>query len=124
MQSAEVTALSAALAMPPPAVVAAAAGTILDNDSRSEVSDAGLVVWLRLAAETIEARSAAGEHRPWPDEDRTGWIERTVDGRRGLYEEVADLILDADTTSPDALASQIIGELGGERAKAARARRG
>jgi shikimate kinase len=111
MHSAEVTALSAALAMVPPAVVAAAGGTILDPEARSEIATAGLAVWLRIAPETVEERSASGDHRPWPDADRVGWIARAMGERHGLYEEVADLILDADLESPEALADRILEEV-------------
>ena len=111
MHSAELTALSAALAMPPPAVVAAAGGTILDPESRSEVAGAGLVVWLRMAAGTVVARSARGDHRPWPDDDRAAWIARAVKERENLYAEVADLVVDADDTSPAAVVDRIIRKL-------------
>jgi shikimate kinase len=108
MHSAEITALSAALAMPPPAVVAAAGGTILDPGARAEMADAGLVVWLRITAATARFRSGGGDHRPWPDADRTAWIARVLEEREGLYAEVADLTLDADRQSPQALAERIM----------------
>jgi len=120
MHSAELTTLSAALAMPAPAIVAAAGGTILDRGARSELADAGHVVWLRVAAETVEGRSARGTHRPWPDADRAAWISRAVAEREGLYAEVADLTLDADDASPSALTDRIIRELGDRDAPAGR----
>jgi shikimate kinase len=112
MQSAELTALSAALAMPRPAVVAAAGGTILDPEARSQVAGAGLVVWLRIAGRTIAARSARGDHRPWPDDDRDRWIADALAERENLYAEVADLVVDADDKAPAAVADRIIRELG------------
>ena len=120
MHAAELTALSAALAMPAPAVVAAAGGTILDRGARSEVGDAGYVVWLRVAPETVVGRSARGTHRPWPDTDRAGWINRAVGEREDLYAEVADLTLDADDASPSAMADRIIRALGEMEAQAGR----
>jgi shikimate kinase len=116
MRAAELTALSAALAMPPPSVVAAAGGTILDPGARSDLADASLVVWLRIGAETAGARTGGDDHRPWPDADRPGWIARALEERRDLYAEVADIALDADDASPDALADRIIGSLGAQRA--------
>ena len=118
MHAAEVSALRAALAMPAPAVVAAAGGTILDPDARGELAAAGLVVWLRVARETVEQRSAGGAHRPWPDDDRAGWIARALETRERLYQEVADLVLDADALAPEALAAQIMGELEGTSVQA------
>ena len=120
MHSAELTALSAALAMPSPAIVAAAGGTILDREARSEVADAGYVVWLRVARGTVEGRSARGTHRPWPDADRAGWISRAVAERDGLYAAVADLTLAADNVSASSLADRIIRELAAGEALAAR----
>ena len=107
--------------MPAPAIVAAAGGTILDRGARSEVGDAGYVVWLRVAPETVEGRSAHGSHRPWPDADRAGWIGRALEERQDLYAEVADLTLDADDASPSALADRIIRELGDREAAGIRA---
>jgi shikimate kinase len=118
MHAAEVTALRAALAMPAPAIVAAAGGTILDSDARADLTDAGLVVWLRVAGKTVKQRSAGGAHRPWPDDDRAGWITRALETRERLYREVADLVLDADAQAPDALAERIISELEGTSAPA------
>lgn len=116
MHAAELTALSAALAMPTPSVVAAAGGTILDPAARSDVAHSGLVVWLRIRATTVQARSARGDHRPWPDDDRAAWIGRAVDERHGLYADVADLTLDADDASPAAVAERILRELDKRRA--------
>jgi len=78
------------------------------------------VVWLRVAAETVEGRSARGSHRPWPDADRAAWISPAVAEREGLYAEVADLTLDADDASPSALTDRIIRELGDRDAPAGR----
>jgi shikimate kinase len=118
MQSAELTTLSAALAMPAPAIVAAAGGTILDRGARLELADAGHVVWLRVAAGTVEGRSARGTHRPWPDADRAGWISRALAERETLYAEVADLTIDADDASPSTLVDRIIRDVGGREAQA------
>jgi shikimate kinase len=121
MHVAEVTALSAALARPLPAIVTAAAGTILDPAARSEIADAGLVVWLRITAKTAEARSAPGDHRPWPDGDRAGWIARAVEERESLYAGVADLTLDADAARPSVLANRIVDEMWRQEARPRRA---
>ncbi|HEX6475242.1 MAG TPA: shikimate kinase [Candidatus Limnocylindria bacterium] len=111
MHSAEQSVLRAALAMPPPSVLAAAGGTILDPEARAELADSGMVVWLRVTGQTVHRRSAAGAHRPWPDADRAGWIAQAVEARDGLYREVADLVLDADARTPQALADHILDEL-------------
>ena len=108
MHSAEVTALSAALAMPPPAVVAAAGGTILDQGRVPRLRPPGW--WSGFASPSKRSRSVrrvetigpgpmttvpAGSHAPWPSGN-------------ALYAEVADLILDADTVAPPTLADRIM----------------
>jgi shikimate kinase len=108
MHAAEVAALCATLAMPAPSIVAAAGGTILDGAARAEMASAGLVVWLRITAATAHTRSAEGDHRPWPDDDRASWIPRAVKEREKLYADVADLILDADDEQPAVLADRIV----------------
>ena len=115
MHAAELAALSAALAMPAPSVVTAAGATVRDTGARTDLRDAGLVVWLRIRPETIMARSARGDHRPWPDADRARWISHALDERESLYDEVADLVLDADRASPASLADRILRELGKPR---------
>lgn len=111
MHAAEVSVLRTALAMPPPLVVAAAGGAILDPEARAELADCGLVVWLRVTGQTVERRSVAGAHRPWPDDDHARWIAEAMETRESLYREVTDLVLDADALTPQALADQILDEL-------------
>jgi shikimate kinase len=112
MHAAEVTALTATLGEEPPAIVAAAGGTILDPAARDAMAAAGFVVWLRTTAVTAERRSSGEAHRPWPDPDRAAWIARAMAERAPLYAEVADLVLDADDVRPEALANRILDAVG------------
>src|SRR5918999_292246 len=50
LRAAETAALVAGTEVEPPAIVATAAGTILDSDNRRRIAEAGLVAWLRAPA--------------------------------------------------------------------------
>jgi shikimate kinase len=109
--AAEVEALRAGLAKATPSIVSAAGGTIVDQAARKALAANGLVVWLRVDAATIHERAGGGDHRPWPDPDRLGWIRSALTTRQALYESVAQLILDADHAAPSALADQILAHI-------------
>src|SRR5690606_33137985 len=74
MRRAEARARHDGLAMPPPVIVATAAGTVLDPDQRDALRRAGLVVWLRAPAGVLAARAVGAAHRPWLEEDAPGWF--------------------------------------------------
>jgi shikimate kinase len=105
--AAEVRALEAGLAEPPPAIVAAAGGTIVDASARTMLAGAGVVVWVQVTEKTVMERSEGGEHRPWPEADRRAWIRRAIGEREALYRSVADLVLPADDASPASVADEI-----------------
>jgi shikimate kinase len=107
LRAAEIAALDAMLAMPPPCIVAAAAGTIVDPGARARMAAAGFVVWLRIDTATILARGAGGG-RPWRPGDRAAWVATAVRERGPLYEEVADLVLDADRQPVERLVDSIL----------------
>jgi shikimate kinase len=109
--AAEVEALRAGLAAEAPSIVSAAGGTIVDAGARELLAHSGFVVWLRAGEETILRRGEAGEHRPWPGDDRLVWIRDALTSRNASYESVANLILDADATPPEVLADQILANL-------------
>lgn len=104
--AAEVGALRRALEAPLPCVVGVAGRVILDAGARRAI-EAGIGVWLRVRPETIRDRAAGASHRPWPAGDPMDWIRTTLAVRQPLYASVADLTLDADTTSPTELVEAI-----------------
>lgn len=108
MRAAESAALRTALAMPPPAIVATAAGTILNAGDRAQIERGGFVVWLRADAETLAARAVGAEHRPWLDRDPVGWFRAALRDRDRLYAEVADLVVDTGTARPGEAADEIV----------------
>lgn len=107
LREAESRALMRAFVTPAPRIVGAAAGTILDEDARRRLSESESVVWLRASPETLEARAAGGEHRPWIDGNAGEWIRTTLAERERLYESAADLTVDVDELSPEEVAALI-----------------
>jgi shikimate kinase len=105
--AAEVEALRAGLAAAAPSIVSAAGGTIVDPAARAALVASGMVVWLRVDATTIHERAGVGNHRPWPERDRLGWITGALAKREPLYASVAQLTLDANHALPAELADQI-----------------
>jgi shikimate kinase len=111
MREAESAALRTGLTMPPPAIVATAAGTILDAGDRAQIKQGGFVVWLQADAETLAARAVGAEHRPWLDRDPVGWFQTALEERTPLYAAVADMVVDTGTARPDEAAEAIVTKL-------------
>jgi shikimate kinase len=113
LRGAESAALRAALAVPQPAIVAVAAGVVLDPADRAVLAAASDVVWLRARPATLHARLASAEddHRPWLDRDPAGWLRETDALRAPLFASVADLVLDVDVASSDEIAGRILAAL-------------
>jgi shikimate kinase len=113
LRAAESEALAMGLEAPPPTIVGAAAGTILDPTNREQLRRAGIVVWLRASSKVLERRAMGAAHRPWLDAGGTEWIRKTVEERNPLYASAADLILDADGLTPETVARRIVEHLHG-----------
>ena len=111
LRRAEAAAMRMALGMASPAIVALAAGTILDPGHRRELAGAGLVVWLRAPAEVLGVRAAGASHRPWLDADPVGWFRSRNAERDPLYASVADLEVDTSMMDAEAAAVRIIDAL-------------
>jgi shikimate kinase len=108
LREAESAALRAGLEIPPPAIVAIAAGTIARPEDRDLMRDGGLVVWLHASPAVLAARAAGATHRPWLDDDPVGWFTRTIEERGPLYRSVADLEIDTGVTDPAAAAERVL----------------
>ena len=119
LRESEAAALTLGLRTEPPVLVGAAAGTILDADSRRGLQAAGTVVYLRADAETLEARAMGGEHRAWLDTGGGSWIRRTLKERASLYEATAHVIVDTDRREADDVAREVRSRIA-ERCDAAR----
>lgn len=107
LRAAESAALRQGLRMPAPAIVATAAGTVLDAENRRLIEDGGFVAWLRAPAGVLAERAAGSTHRPWLDDDPVGWIEATLAEREPYYAALADLEIDTAATPPEEAARLI-----------------
>lgn len=112
LRAAEAAALTAGLEAPEPAIVALAAGTVLDPGDRRRIADAGFVAWVQAPAEVLAARAAGAAHRPWLEGDPDGWFARTLAEREALYASVADLEIDTAVTGPEDAADAILAAIG------------
>ncbi|QGG97046.1 shikimate kinase [Actinomarinicola tropica] len=105
-------ALAAVLSGVGDVVVAAGGGAVLDPESRVRLADA-TVVWLDAPADVLIDRIGDTASRPLlAGDDPLGALARTLDERRPLYDEVADLRIDVATRTPDEVASRILVQLG------------
>jgi shikimate kinase len=107
LRRAELAALDAVLAVPPPVVGSIAAGVVLDPSARDRMRDA-FVVYLRATLATLTARVGSGMDRPWLGGDPELELQRLLEGRDPLYLEIADLVIDVDTAAPADIATRIV----------------
>jgi shikimate kinase len=104
----EAAVLRAAASSAEPVVVAVAGGALLEVANRTVVAEAGLVVWLRAEVATLADRVGAGEGRPLLDGDAPAALARLYQQRRPIYQAVAELTVDVDSRSPDAVVDVIV----------------
>lgn len=106
MRAAESDALALGLDVPEPAIIGAAAGTILDPANRDRLRTGGIVTWLRADADTLATRAMGAEHRPWIDSGGGSWMRDTTAERDPLYASVADITIDT-AGSPEVAAAEL-----------------
>ncbi len=99
------------LGLPPPAIIGAAAGVVLDDAAVLAIHALSRVVWLRARPETLRARIGAGVGRREEATDAL-WLARQAESRERLYADLADLVIDVDQLSPANIVDHIIGWLG------------
>lgn len=100
----EAQVLADALASTVPRVIAAAGGTVLDENNRRLLEVHHPVVWLRARPETLAGRVGSAAHRPLLDEDASDVLARLDAARRPHYEQLADIVVDVD----DLTAEQVV----------------
>jgi shikimate kinase len=100
----------AAIANPPTsAVVSVAGGAVLDAANRETLRETGDVVWLDAPARVLATRVHAGaDHRPLLGDDPEEALTRLQRQRRPLYEDLADLVVDAAERNPTQIADEIV----------------
>ena len=100
--------LAEALASEEPAVIAAAGGTILDPNNRRRMKECGTVVFLEADPGALVSRVGGQDHRPLLRDDPAGVLQQMDAVRRPLYEETADVVIDAGSLGPDAVVDRIL----------------
>ncbi len=89
-----------------PAVIAAAASVVDDEDARRALSGPCLVIWLEGDPGVLARRAGGGSHRPFagePDEQK-----RLARARAASFALTADLVVDVTTSTPATIVAQII----------------
>ncbi len=85
-------------------VVACGGGTVLDPENRELLSGTGRVVWLCAPLDVLNARVRFGSgQRPLLVED--GDLERLLAEREPVYEELADITVDASLDADEVAAA-------------------
>jgi shikimate kinase len=115
LRTAEREALIDALGRETPAVVGAAAGTVLDPVVRDRLRNGARVVWLRGRPDTLAARigdDPRSAERPRHAADLDAWLRTQAAEREPLYRAVAMLTVDVDEASPEQLADVVATALG------------
>ncbi|MHB8595060.1 MAG: shikimate kinase [Acidimicrobiales bacterium] len=115
----ESVALAACVAADGDTVVSVGGGAVLGPVNRERMKGAGPVVWLRARPETLMARLGDGSGRPLlsTSGDLRSLVSEMDAARRPLYDALADLVVDVDDLSPEAVADRVVAALpsqGGE----------
>ncbi len=119
----EAQVLEAVLGGSVPAVVSVGGGAVIDSTNRAALRAAGTVVWLRARPETLARRVGRSVDRPLltaaADASEPGdpamALARIDQQRRGLYEEVAAVVIDVDDLAPAAVAERVLDAVGPSR---------
>ena len=82
------------LASPPPSVIAAAGGSVLNSSTRARLRESGTVVWMRAPVDVLVGRTSRGTHRPALANDPRATLTQMETDREALYGEVADVTVD------------------------------
>ncbi len=122
-RSEEARVLEAVLGGSVPAVVSVGGGAVIDDTNRAALRAAGTVVWLRARPETLARRVGRSADRPLltaaADVSEPGGpatvLARIDRERRGLYEEVATVVIDVDDLAPAAVAERVLDAMGPSR---------
>ena len=103
----EAEALEEALATTSDCVVAAAGGTVLREENRARLQDAGTVIWLRADPAELAERVRNGVHRPLLADDPEEVLRELDANRRDLYAAVADHVVDTTGRAPEDVLDEV-----------------
>jgi shikimate kinase len=99
-----------ALSARPDVVLAVPGGAVLDSAVRAALAGA-FVVWLRADPVTLAVRVRHDDHRPLLGDRPREVLATMAQERRGLYAEVADLVVDTDGHDPVSVADVVLDAL-------------
>lgn len=99
----EAAALRDALDASTPAVVTAAASTVLDAELRARLRTGAFVIWLTAEPATLARRTTGSPTRPRLASDQLTLAEQQRAERDPLFAEVADLLVATDGTTQSVL---------------------
>lgn len=90
-------------------VLATGGGVVLREYNRTLLKERGLVVFLKTSVEQLVERTARDRNRPLLQvPDREQRIRDILSERLPLYNEVADLVIETDGMTPQAVVSRIV----------------
>jgi shikimate kinase len=92
----------------PPAVIATGGGVVLDQSNVTTMRSSGRVVWLAGRVATLERRVGSGTGRPLlAAGDAADHLAALLDTRREHYGDAADVTIDTDDRTIEAIVDQI-----------------
>ena len=99
------------------AVISVGGGAVLNPDNASALRDAGRVIWLRAPAKVLWQRLRGDEatHAQRPRLTPSGGFQEVVlklAEREGVYESLADHVIDTDRAAVDEIVTTILRLLG------------
>jgi shikimate kinase len=93
-------------------VLATGGGAVLRESNRRALSSRGFVVYLRADLEEQLRRTRRDRKRPLlATADPEQVLRRLFREREPLYREVADLVIESDSSSPRAIAQRVLAQL-------------
>lgn len=100
------------LTQQPGIVLATGGGAVLSKDNRQWLASRGLVVFLNVSVDTQLQRTSRDRNRPLlQTDDPRARLQALQEAREPLYREIADLIVDTDGKTVNAIAARILQHL-------------
>ncbi len=93
------------------AVIATGGGAVTVQKNVETLKKTGKIVYLRAKIQTLISRAERGEGRPLLSGDFESKLRALYARRSGIYEGVADYIIDVDSLLPEQIAIKIAEEL-------------
>ena len=112
----EEEAIEALCAQQAEAILATGGGAVVRPANRERLRRFGEVVYLRAPAPVLadRLRRAGGARPALTSEGLVAEVAAVLEAREPLYQEVADLVIDAASRSPSAIARAILASVGGK----------